>query len=158
MWLKCTSHLNLECISLQITPVLGLLSAGQTVPGQGTLEWNCCLKTVSAIIQTAQLQAPSHESLFKVVPILQYSLFFHHAQMEDNFHINWLSIYTSVLNLLLHKGIKCRRASAKDRRCIPVLNNPVLLSIYIFSLKAIAYNQNTMIQIFTATVWLIINT
>lgn len=41
---------------------------------------------------------------------------------------------------------------------LPVLNNPVFLSIYIFPLKAITHNQNTMVQVFTAALWLIVDT
>lgn len=48
-----------------------------------------------------------------------------------------------------HKGKK---------KILPVLNNPVFLPIYIFTLKTVTHNQNAMVQVFTATVWLIVDT
>lgn len=48
--------------------------------------------------------------------------------------------------------------SMTHRKVLPVLNNPVFLSIYIFTFKTITYNQNTMVQVFTATVWFIVDT
>lgn len=45
-----------------------------------------------------------------------------------------------------------------QREILPVLNNPIFLPIYIFPLKAITYNQNTMVQVFTAALWFIVDT
>lgn len=51
-----------------------------------------------------------------------------------------------------------KHQAQRKKKILPVLNNPVFLPIYIFTLKTITYNQNAMVQVFTATVWLIVDT